>query len=213
MEGEKKKRSSSGRLAFRALSAIVGNERSSAVLLKYEGIVLAEVERRIAEQKAKLDDMRQRIATLDGNDQRFFSAMELEVFRWQYLIKTYHSVRFRKIQALACQLIDPEREKMSDPESSFYENVVRAVTTALHREHEADVPIRVTPEEEDLSQFVFFSPVEDLGQQSFSDIPSLEALELKRGQIYFARMRHVKPLLEPEGGRETWKQRGRAYLI
>jgi hypothetical protein len=177
--------------AMDALLAIVGNERCSPVLLAYEFEIVNEIQSVVQNQSNQIAAMKQEGANLDQIQHKFCQAMELEVLRWKYVLQVYHSIRFKKIQALVGSMSLPTEAKLSDPETAFAVSLAQAVRTALGCEDTA-----FKEEVENLSAFVFFRPLDDIGSTLLSDSATDEAVSLRRGQIYFARFAHVRPFLD-----------------
>jgi hypothetical protein len=176
---------------------IVGNERCSSPLLSYEADVVRQVHDLVSAQKSKLQQLKTRMTTLSDIERRFSHAMELEVLRWNYVLRIYHAARFKKIQALLGKLILPVVGQLSDFERTFSENLVRAIKAAMPGECE------FTPDSEDQSAFVFFQAIEDLGPTLLSASSTSEAVPLQHNQIYFARLEHIRHLLDA----------GRVFLV
>lgn len=133
------------------LTAIVSNERSAAVLLPYESTIIDEVQRTIEEQEGRVKGLELNMESLDEIQVRFCQAMQLEVLRWKYMVQTYHSTRFKKIQGMVTQLMIPTQNKLCPAERSFCESIARSVEGAV-----GTGSVEFRSEEEDLSGFVFF---------------------------------------------------------
>lgn len=171
--------------------AIVSNERSTSVLLRYEHEIIEETKEVMRAQTQQVNTMKQEMANLDAVQRKFCQAMELELLRWKYLLQTYHSTRFKKIQTLIAQLVRPDDEKLSDAERSFCNNLQDAVEAAV-----IDSTVEFTMEEEDLSGFVFFKALEEIHGIQLSGTETDEPMNIERNQICFARFGKIKGLVE-----------------
>jgi len=174
-----------------ALLRVVGNERSSPILLSYESDIVQTISDQIAEQERSIQQIKESLGTRTDIPQKFCQAMELEVLRWNYVLHVYHSTRFKKIQALMSQMKLPMDIKLSPPEKAFCETLGRAIDAAL-----SGGGSEFTEETEDLSSFVFFRPLEDIEPTLLSQSETAEAIPLQHGQTYFARLAHVKEFLD-----------------
>ena len=171
--------------------AIVSNERSTPVLLSYEEEIIEEAKEVINAQAQQISAMKQQMANLDPVQRKFCQAMELEVLRWKYMLQTYHSTRFKKIQTLIAQLVRPFDVKLSVAERAFCDNLQAAVEAAV-----IDSSVEFTMEEEDLSGFVFFKALEDIHGIQLSGTETDEPMNIERNQICFARFGKIRDLVE-----------------
>jgi hypothetical protein len=176
---------------FTRLLRVVGNERSSPALLNYEKDIVSEIQTAISSQKSHLQSLQDLMPTLSDTDRKLSQAKELELLRWDYVLRIYHATRFKKIQTLVGQMILPVTERLSVPEQAFSENLARAIEAAL-----PERACEFSEDPEDLSAFVFFQAIEDLGPTLLSSSATAEAVPLERNQIYFARLEHIKHLLD-----------------
>jgi hypothetical protein len=176
---------------FTRLLRIVGNERSSPALLPYEGDIVQEIQTVVSMQKSRVQALQDQMVSLSDIDRKLSQAMELELLRWNYVLRVYHATRFRKIQTLIGQMLTPVTERLSGPERVFAESLSRAVEVAL-----PGSACEFTEDPDDMSAFVFFQATEDLGPTLLSSSATAEAVPLARSQIYFARLEHIKHLLD-----------------
>jgi hypothetical protein len=177
--------------ALARLLRAAGNERCAPALLAYDADVVRDVQEAVAAQKSRIQQMQQSLAALSDVERRLSQAMELEVLRWSYALRVYHASRFKKIQNLVGQMLLPVAARLSPPEQAFAESLAAAI--------EAAIPGRAAEfaeDPEDLSAFVFFQALEDLGPTLLSASATAEAVPLERGQIYFARLEHIRHLLD-----------------
>jgi 2-iminoacetate synthase ThiH len=184
---------------FGGLAAIVSNERGCSVLLDHKADVIMSVRRELIERRKAITELLGQQG-IDRITRMFYLSMEQEAMRWEYMIQAYHSIRIRKIQTMISQLIIPERSKLSDQEAEFQKSLVIAFENVLaKRTFEGErIPdsVKWKTEDDSMPEFVFFQPLMDIGEHMLSDTASSEAFRLYQGQIYFARMRHVKPLID-----------------
>ena len=174
-----------------ALLGIVGNERCSPALLPYEGEITSEAEAAIKRQQERVDKLESDLQSLDEVQLKFVKAMQLEILRWNYLLQTYHSTRFRKIQTLMAQMTVPTPDNLSDAEAAFCRRLGEAIQAALEGGNRD-----FAPESGDCSGFVFFKALEDIGQMELSSYATSEPIDVRKNQICFARFEKVKVLLD-----------------
>lgn len=179
-------------LVGRLLNA-VSNERSTTLLLPYQEDLLDEVKEIMEKQNTIIESYNERIQDLDKTQQIFCQAMELEVLRWRYLIQVYLTARLKKIQAMVGNMVIPIKEKLSEAEASYCAEFAIIFKNAL-----GETELDFSQEDEDLSSFVFFKPLVDAGSTLISSNATNEIVDLKKDQIYFARLEHVKSLLDDE---------------
>ncbi|OHS96131.1 Synthetic lethal mutants of dpb11-1 five family protein [Tritrichomonas foetus] len=177
--------------SFKELIRVVSNERSCPLLLEYNADVVDSVAESIKAQQAIVQDLKEKLSTLDEIHQKFVQAMELEIFRWSYLIRVYMITRFKKIQSLIGRLIIPMENKLTNNERNFCINYEEALSAGLDESN-----LAFSEEIEDLSPFVFFRALKDKGPTLLSSSETNETMEIFKDQIYFARLEHVKPLID-----------------
>lgn len=177
--------------------AIVSNERSSPVLLSYEEEIISEAKEVIGAQAQQVSTMKQQMAELDPVQRKFCQAMELEVIRWKYLLQTYHSTRFKKIQTLIAQLTRPLDQKLSVAERAFCDNLQAAVEAAV-----IDSTVEFNEEREDeedgSSAFVFFKALDSISGIQLSGTETNEPMDIEKNQICFARFSKIRRLVEDQ---------------
>lgn len=172
------------------LVKIVGNERSCPMLLKYQSNIIGKAENRIKSQEQKLSEVKENIQSLSDIEQKFSQAMELEILRWKYLIRVYNSTRIKKIQNLIEKLIIPDHDDLSETEWEFCVNFQKAFSNALGTED-----TEFTPEEKDMSPFVFFKALRDVGPRLLSSSETNEVMDISKNSINLARLQHVMELV------------------
>lgn len=179
-------------LVGRLLNA-VSNERSTTILLPYQEDLLEEVKEIMDKQHDIIENFNERIQDFDKTQQIFCQAMELEELRWKYLVQIYLTSRLKKIQSMVGNMVIPIKEKLSEAEANYCAEFAIIYKNAL-----GETELDFTQEEEDLSSFVFFKPLADAGAALLSSNSTNEIVDLKKDQIYFARLEHVKSLLDDE---------------
>ncbi|KAH0785582.1 Synthetic lethal mutants of dpb11-1 five family protein [Histomonas meleagridis] len=171
----------------------VSNERSTTLLLPYQQELVEEINEVMQNQKGVINTLKEQMNELDAIQQKFCQAMELEMLRWNYLMQVYFTARLKKIQLSVSKMVIPIAEKLSPAEAKFCGEFATIFKTAL-----GDTALEFTQEEEDLSSFVFFKSLVDAGSTLLSSNATNEVVDLKKNQIYFARIEHVKSLLDEE---------------
>lgn len=173
------------------LLAIVSNERCAPALLPYEEEVIAETEETIKQQSEQVQKLESDLQSLDEVQLRFMQAMQLEILRWKYLVQTYHSTRFKKIQTMMAQMIIPDPDHLSEAEAGFCRKLGDAIQAALE-----GGGLGFQRESEECTGYVFFKALEDLNRIVLSSVETHEPQDVRKGQIYFARFDKVKPWLD-----------------
>lgn len=173
------------------LVKIAGNERSCPILLPYQQNIISKAEKRIKAQEQRISEARENIQALSEIEHKFLHIMELEILRWKYLIRVYHSTRLKKIQELVEKLIIPNKDELCEVEWEFCLNFQKAFSAAL-----GDENVEFTSEEKDMSPFVFFKALTNIGPRLLSDSETNEVMDISENSINLARLHHVIQLVD-----------------
>lgn len=167
---------------------IWSDERSSEALLPYRGDIVDLISALIKEKESSLDSSSE---PLDSVGLLVQGAVQMEILRWQYLLESYISCRFRKIQRQAGQLTIPPIELMSPAEKEFCKKLMLAFKAA----EEPSKPGFAVLEEPDCN--VFFSVINDIGDVDLSGNQSGERIAmLKTGSVHFTALSSIQRYLD-----------------
>jgi len=170
---------------------VTSNEKSCDILLPHEEELMNEVKDLISRQSERIRDGQDKSRQLPEIQQKMYQAMELELLRWKYLVRTYYSVRFQKITTSLGKTVIPIPDNLYRAEAVFCEEVTRAITKAFHPSEPY-----FTLEDDTTESYVFFIALKNVGSVLLSQEYTEEEVELAEGSVYFAKFKVIKKFLQ-----------------
>ena len=175
-----------------AFLKIVSNEKCSPTLLPYYKNFIDELESVLQEKEEEIQTSKRQVP-YNSIEIKFLEAQELELLRWKYFLRCYHEARMKKIQMILGKMQRPNDEYMSLAERRYCDTIIPSMAAAFGSEFS---PESFKPAPDDLSSFVFFEALDNIGDTLLSDSTTNQPLNITTGTFYFSRFQHVQPFVE-----------------